>query len=172
MRRSVLGLATAGLLLAGCATIPSGAVDAQALVCPPGTEGCEPIQPVGPGGELEIEMGNFFFEPVDGVAVTGEIDVTGVNVSGDYHNIEFLGAAEGSSFLGGTDGEAVVGAVGNEAAEGTALLFPGEWTFICNVPGHRAAGMEASITIYATEEEAEQAIEEFGPAGEREEAAG
>lgn len=166
MRRSLLGFAAAGLMLAGCSNIPAGAADAEGFACPPGTEGCESVQPVGPGGELEVEMGSFFFEWVDGIAATGEIDVEAINVSSDYHNVEFLGAAEGSSFMGGTDGEAVAGAEGNETGEGTVLLFPGEWTVICNVSGHRAAGMETTITIYATEEEAEAAREEFGPSGQ------
>lgn len=166
MRRSLLGFAAAGLLLAGCSNIPAGAADAEGLECPPGTEGCESIQPVGPGGELEVEMDSFSFEWIDGIAVTGDIDVEAINVSSDYHNIEFLGAAEGSTFMGGTDGEAVAGAEGNETGEGEVLLFPGEWTVICNVSGHRAAGMETTVTVYATEEEAEEARDEFGPSGQ------
>ncbi len=165
MRRSVLGFAAAGLLLAGCSSIPAGAVDAQGLECPPGTEGCPSVQPIGPGGDLEVEMDSFSFEWADAIAATGEIAVTAVNVSGDYHNVEFIGAAEGSSFLGGTGGEAVTGADGNETGGGQALLFPGDWTVICNVPGHRAAGMETTVTIYATEEEAAEAQAEFGPSG-------
>ncbi|TVP65279.1 MAG: hypothetical protein EA340_12770, partial [Nitriliruptor sp.] len=90
--------------------------------------------------------------------ITGEIEVTAVNISDAYHNIEFLGAADGT-FLGGSDGEAVVGADGFETDVGQVALFPGEWLMICNVPGHRAAGMELPITVYATEEEAELAIE-------------
>jgi hypothetical protein len=168
VRRSLLGLAAAGLVLAGCSPVPSGAVEAEAYVCEPGTEGCEEIRPVGPGGELDVDMGSFYFEWNDGIAVTGEIEVVAHNVSGDYHNIEFIGAAEGSTFMGGTDGQAVAGAMGGEVGEGTVLLFPGEWLVICNVPGHREAGMEDTITIYATEEEAEEALEEFGPSGQPE----
>ena len=157
MRRTTSMMIAAGVLLTGCATVPDGAIDAQALECPPGTEGCDDIRPVGEGGEFEIEMGNFFFDNVDGTAVTGEIQVTAINVQDGYHNIEFLGAADGSSFMGGSDGDAVVGADGNETGEGTVALFPGEWTIICNVPGHRAAGMEGVVTVYATPEELEAA---------------
>ncbi|MCC5947637.1 MAG: hypothetical protein JJT89_04200 [Nitriliruptoraceae bacterium] len=161
MRRSsaVLIATAAAALLAGCSSVPEGAVDAQAFECPVGEEGCDDNRPLGPGGELEIEMGNFFFNVTDGVAVTGDIEITAVNVQDGYHNIEFLGAADGSSFMGGSDGNAVVGADGNDVGTGTAALFPGEWTMICNVPGHRAAGMESTITVYATEEEAQAAVE-------------
>jgi plastocyanin len=165
-RRFTLALcAAAGAVLVGCSSIPEGAIDAQALECPPGEEGCDEIRPIGDGGAVTIEMGNFFFEIVEGFPVTGDIDVTAVNVSDAYHNIEFLGAAEGSTFLGGGDGRAVAGADGSETDEGVAALFPGEWTFICNVPGHRAAGMEATLVVYATAEEAAAAEERAAEGG-------
>jgi hypothetical protein len=150
-------LATAGLVaatslvLAACATIPEGSVEAEAMACPPGSDCYDEIQPVGPGGTLEMDMGNFFFDSIVGAPVTGEVVVTVHNVSDAYHNAEFLGAAEGSE---------IPEADGNETGEGTVLLFPGEWTVICNVPGHRAAGMETTVTVYATEEEAEAAAAE------------
>lgn len=159
MRRSIVlpAALAAAFLLAGCSSVPEGAAEAQALVCPPGEPGCDEILPIGPGGALEVEMGNFFFNVTDGIAVTGEVEFTAINVSDAYHNIEILGSADGT-YLGGSDGDAVVGADGNETGEGTAALFPGEWLMICNVPGHRAAGMELPITVYASQEEADAAI--------------
>lgn len=154
--RLTLGLlAASAALLAGCSNVPEGAAAAEPLVCPPGTEGCDTIRPVGPGGDLTLEMGNFFFNVVDGIAVTGEVRVTSINVSDAYHNTEFLGAAEGSD---------IPEANGGETGTGTVLLFPGEWTVICNVPGHRAAGMETRITVYATPEEAARAEAEAAAA--------
>lgn len=151
MRRHLVGLLTvAALVVAGCSAVPEGAIEARGLACPPGEEGCDEVLPVGPGGTLTIDMGNFFFDVTDGIAVTGAIEVTVINVSDAYHNAEFLGAAEGSDI---PEAEAF------ETGTGTVLLFPGEWTVICNVPGHRAAGMETTITIYASEEEAAAAVE-------------
>jgi plastocyanin len=150
-------LATAGLVaatslvLAACATVPEGSIEAEAMACPPGSDCYDEIQPVGEGGTLEMDMGNFFFDNIVGTPVTGEVVVTVHNVSDAYHNAEFLGAAEGSE---------IPEADGNETGEGTVLLFPGEWTVICNVPGHRAAGMETTVTVYATEEEAAAAAAE------------
>lgn len=147
-RPRLLALAATAALLSGCATLPEGAVEAEPLVCEPGTEGCDPIQPVGPGGSITMDMGNFYFDVTDQFLVTGEIDVTVVNVSDAYHNAQFLGAADGS---------AIPEADGNQAGEGSVFLFPGEWTVICTVPGHRAAGMETTVTVYATADEAEAA---------------
>lgn len=149
-RTSFSLILAASLLVAGCATVPEGATEAQALACPPGTEGCDEVLPVGPGGTLEMDMGNFFFTVTDGAPVTGEVLVTVNNISDAFHNAEFLGAAEGSD---------IPEADAFEVGDGSVLLFPGVWTVICNVPGHRAAGMETTITVYASEEEAQAAIE-------------
>jgi hypothetical protein len=152
-RRYTLGLVAAtSLVLAGCgASVPDGAVDAEPMAAPEGHPDHDEVLPVGPGGDLEMDMGDFFFDNISGMPVTGEIEVTVHNVSGQYHNAEFLGAADGSG---------IPEAEGNESGTDTVLLFPGEWTVICNVPGHREAGMETTVTVYATEEEAEEAIEE------------
>ena len=160
-RRYLLGLvAAASLVLTGCgASVPDGATDAEPMAAPEGHPDHDPVIPVGPGGTLEMDMGDFFFDSISGMPVTGEIEVTVHNVSGQYHNAEFLGAAEGSD---------IPEADGNESGTGTVALFPGEWTVICNVPGHREAGMETTITVYATEDEAQEAIEagELGDGGD------
>lgn len=148
MRLRLLAVAASAALLSGCAALPEGAVEAAPLVCPAGTEGCDPIQPVGPGGSISMDMGNFFFDITDQFLVTGAVDVTVSNVSDAYHNAQFLGAADGSD---------IAEAEGGEMGTGTVLLFPGEWTVICTVPGHRAAGMETTVTVYASAEEAEAA---------------
>lgn len=150
--RYTLGLVAATVLLAGCGgSIPDGAVDAEPMAAPEGHPDHDPVMPVGPGGTLEVEAGDFFFEITGGTPVTGEIEVTGTNVSSSFHDIHFAGAAEGSE---------VIEMEGGETSSGTVLLFPGEVTFWCEVPGHREAGMEETVTVYATEEEAEAAAEE------------
>jgi plastocyanin len=150
--RNTLGLvALAATVLAGCASVPDGARDAVAFECPLGTEGCDVNQPVGPGGDMAVVAsvdGEFSFGIEDGAAATGDIVMNFENTGSGVHNVEALGAAEGSQ---------VVEAQPGESSEGEILLFPGEWTIICNISGHRANGMEATVTVYATEEEAEEA---------------
>jgi plastocyanin len=150
--RLTLGLVTAtAAVLAGCASSPDGALDAQAYECPVGTEGCDVVQPVGDGGEMFVissQEGEFSFTVEDGIAVTGPIQMTLENVGAGVHNVEALGAADGSEVVEAQPGEEVTGEI---------LLFPGEWTIICNIPGHRASGMEATVQVFATAEEAEEA---------------
>jgi len=146
VRRATVGLVAAlGLLASACATIPEGAVEAQAYECPPGTEGCDPIQPVGPGGWLDVEAGNFWFEVTDGVPITGDIEVTLTNTSEIYHDFVVIGAADGSDYIGTEAFEEQAGAI---------KLFPGQWTVFCSVPGHREAGMEFQLEVFVDEEEA------------------
>ncbi|MEX1179056.1 MAG: hypothetical protein WEB09_11400 [Nitriliruptor sp.] len=165
--RLTLGLATVSAgLLAGCASSPEGAIEAAAYECPVGTEGCDVVQPVGEGGEMSVvssQEGEFSFTVEDGIAVTGEIEMTLENVGAGVHNVEAIGAAEGS--------EVVEAPPGGEAT-GPILLFPGEWTIFCNIPGHRASGMEATVQVFATPEEAEEAEAEGVDPNEIEEEAG
>ena len=150
--RYTLSLAAATLLLAGCgASIPDGAVDGEPMAAPEGHPDHDPVMPVGEGGTLEMDAGDFWFEITGGLPVTGEIEVIGTNVSNSFHDIHFAGAAEGSE---------IIEMDGGESSTGTVLLFPGDVVFWCDVPGHREAGMEGTVTVYATEEEALAAAEE------------
>lgn len=147
--RHTLGLVATSLLLAGCgASVPDGVVDAEPMAAPEGHPDHDPVMPVGPGGDLEVEADSFSFEILGGQPVTGEIEVTGTNVSSDFHDIHFAGAAEGSE---------IIEMDGGETSSGTVLLFPGEVTFWCDVPGHREAGMEETVTVFPTEEDLQAA---------------
>ena len=145
-------VAAAGLVLAGCESVPDGAREAQAFECPLGEEGCDENIPVGEGGDLAVTASvetEFSFQVDDPLTVTGpEIAVEFENAGTALHNVEAIGGAEGSE---------VVEAAPGDGATGNFALFPGEWTIICNVPGHQAAGMEATVIVYATAEELEAA---------------
>jgi plastocyanin len=147
--RLTLGLVAAtAAVLAGCTSVPDGAREAEAFECPLGEEGCDVNEPVGDGGEMTVRGGEFYFDVDDGIAVTGDVDVTLINEGEALHNVEAIGAADGSEIPEAGPGE---------EDSGIIKLFPGEWTIICNVPGHQAAGMEATVTVFATQEEADEA---------------
>lgn len=45
------------------------------------------------------------------------------------------------------DDEVVLDAAGGETDENSVTLEPGKYTYYCDVPGHRAAGMEGTLTV-------------------------
>lgn len=66
------------------------------------------------------------------------------------HTVELIvdGAVNHNVVFEGVNGDRpVVEADGGETATGTVTLRPGEYTFYCSVPGHRAAGMEGALTV-------------------------
>lgn len=154
MRRAtaLLTAATAAAVLAGCAPSSPEAIEAQGIT----EERAEdPVIPTGPGGEFSVEAGDLFFENLEGYAVDGPNEVTIENIGDAEHNIRIDSAA----------GDNVkVSALGGETNTGELLLFgrPGgqEYVYYCDIPGHRAAGMEGTLIVYADEEEARE-----GPIG-------
>jgi uncharacterized cupredoxin-like copper-binding protein len=87
---------------------------------------------------IEVEAGDLYFEPDALAASAGEITVTLDNVGAIEHDfvVEEPGDVD------------VVGMVApGESATGTIELEPGTYTVYCSVPGHRAAGMEATLDV-------------------------
>lgn len=148
MRRltAVLTAATAAAVLAGCAPSSPEAIDAQALTDETKND---PKEPIGPGGEISIVAFDLGFRDLEGTPVDGAIKVTLDNVGDAFHNFRIDNAA-GENVL--------VEAAGGETGEGELLLFgqPGglAYTYYCDVPGHRSAGMEGTLFVYADAEEA------------------
>jgi plastocyanin len=71
-------------------------------------------------------------------AKAGAVTITFTNASPLEHNLTL---AQGSNVLGATP----TFAGGSHAL--TLNLKPGTYTFYCTVPGHRAAGMEGTLTV-------------------------
>ncbi|MDP9023418.1 MAG: cupredoxin domain-containing protein [Actinomycetota bacterium] len=145
MHRSLgplVAAAAAVLLVASCGAAPEELKNAEALECPSGSDCYDPPKPIGPGGEIVAEGGEFFFELTTANAVEGPIKVTFRNVGAAEHNFtidEAFGDVnsvppQGNTPPGGTD-------------EATLDLFAGTWTYYCSVPGHREAGMEGTLTV-------------------------
>jgi uncharacterized cupredoxin-like copper-binding protein len=115
-----------GLVLAGCGGGGGGG----------GSQGY--VEPKGPATEtISIEAGNFYFKPnaITTNAGIAKIELTAKN---GVHDLVFDGAYPGFSLE--ADG-------GGGAQSMKIDLKPGKYTFYCSVPGHRAAGMEGTLTV-------------------------
>ncbi|MGH8884690.1 MAG: plastocyanin/azurin family copper-binding protein [Egibacteraceae bacterium] len=68
----------------------------------------------------------------------GKVTIELQNMSGLPHDVVFEGV-QGS--------KPVVETEGKGSRTGTVELTPGTYTYYCNVPGHRGAGMEGTVTV-------------------------
>lgn len=105
----------------------------------PACGGDSTTPPAPPPGADEVVTGTdaFRFEP-DELEVTPG-DRVGLVCEGSLpHNL--IIETEAEDVL-------VVECGGLEAAEGEVDVEPGTYTFFCDIPGHRAAGMEGTITV-------------------------
>jgi plastocyanin len=92
----------------------------------------------GEGDSIEVaspEDGGLVFEPDTLTAQAGEIEITYDNPATVPHAF----AIDGQD----VETETITGST----ATVTANLEPGEYTFFCPVDGHRAAGMEGTLTV-------------------------
>lgn len=145
-RTAVTAAAAIAAVLAGCSPSSPEAIEAQGIT----EERAEdPVIPTGPGGAISVVAFDLGFRDLEGEAVDGPVEVTLDNVGDAFHNFRIDNAA----------GEnVVVDANAGETGVGELQLFgrPGgqEYVYYCDVPGHRAAGMEGTLLVYATAEEA------------------
>ncbi len=108
------------------------------------------VTPAGSGkpalekaGKLELEAnpaGQLAYTTNKAVATAGPVTISMKNMSGVTHNV---------AIQTGTSGP-VLGAsplVPKGTASFTVNLKPGTYTFFCQAPGHRAAGMVGTLTV-------------------------
>ncbi|HEX9889196.1 MAG TPA: cupredoxin domain-containing protein [Nitriliruptorales bacterium] len=158
MRKTGAILAAAALVLTGCGSANQDAIQASGLACPEGSDCYDEVKPPGPGDELEIEAGDLFFV-YEGVrsdqddltirVVEGELEVTLVDNGAAVHNFRIDGAVADS--VAGKKVEAA----GGSTETGVLPLFAGSYQFYCDIPGHRAAGMEGTIDVLTEDQVAE-----------------
>jgi plastocyanin len=108
------------------------------------------VAPVGAGkpavekaGKLALEAsptGQLAYTTNKAVATAGPVTITMANMSGVTHNVAIQSGTSGS-VLGATQ------IIAKGSASVTVSLKPGTYTFFCQVPGHRAAGMEGTLTV-------------------------
>ncbi len=96
------------------------------------------------GGKLQIDAdpsGQLAYTASAATATAGAIEIDSQNKSGTPHDI---------AIQQGTNGAVVgTGAVvsGGGVSKVTANLKPGTYTFYCTLPGHRAGGMQGTLTV-------------------------
>jgi plastocyanin len=94
----------------------------------------------GGGSTVKISAdpsGALKFEQTDVSASAGSITIDFTNMSSLPHDVRI----EGNGASGGTD------QITDSSTSTTIDLDPGTYTFFCSVDGHRAAGMEGTLTV-------------------------
>jgi len=96
----------------------------------------------GGGGSSTVKIsadpsGALKYEQTDVSATAGSITIDFTNKSSLPHDVTI----EGNGASGATD------EITNSTTSTTVDLEPGTYTFFCSVDGHRAAGMEGTLTV-------------------------
>ena len=123
----VAGALLAGVVLTGCGGGGGSGSGSQGYV-----------EPKGASTEtLSIEAGNFYFKP-DAISAKPGIATIELTAKNGIHNLVFDGAYFG--FMVEADG-------GGGTQSKKIDLKAGTYTFYCNITGHRAQGMEGTLTV-------------------------
>ena len=144
MRRASIVLAVAGIAALGLAACGGGddgndntAASTPASTAPAGGGGAG-------GGASTVDIStpsgsSLAFDQKDVSAKSGDVTIDFDNTQATPHDV----VVEDSSGqeLGKTD------LVSSQTTSTTVSLQPGTYTFFCDVPGHREAGMEGTLTV-------------------------
>jgi plastocyanin len=87
-------------------------------------------------------QGQLAYTAKTATATAGPITITMTNASGIAHNVAIQ---QGTGATGALLGHTPVSTKGTDSIKLT--LKPGTYTFFCEVPGHRAAGMFGTLTV-------------------------
>jgi plastocyanin len=141
MRRTLIALALAGAIFAGCGDDeeePAGSASTPAAT----EEATEEPAASGGGGETLAfsapEDGSLKFDQADATTKAGTVTVTFDNPSSVPHAVEIEG--------NGVE-EVTETVTASEAPPLEVELEPGTYTFYCPVGGHEAAGMKGTLTV-------------------------
>ena len=127
----VLVLAALVLALSACGGGSSSSSTTPATTGGGGGGGGSTVQiSADPSGALK-------YEQTDVSATAGSITIDFTNMSSLPHDVTI----EGNGASGATD------TITDSTTSTTVDLEPGTYTFFCSVDGHRAAGMEGTLTV-------------------------
>jgi plastocyanin len=100
------------------------------------------------GGKLSIPAsptGQLAYATSKATATAGPVEIEMPNMSGVDHNISLEAGSNEATGPGPVLGHSTI--VSKGTASFTVTLKPGAYTFFCEVPGHRAAGMFGHLTV-------------------------
>ena len=130
-RATIAGLGiAAGLVLGAC----GGGGGGETSAAKPGHVAADPA---AAATTLSIEAHEFSLSPSDPHAAPG-------NVAVQYKN---AGAIQHTLLIDGVPSFKLDVVNGGDVDSATVKLEPGTYTLYCDIPGHRAAGMEAHLTV-------------------------
>ena len=93
-----------------------------------------------PADALTVHAADINFPAKEFAATAGVVTFVYVNQPGvTRHTLEVEGVPKSTFYL-------EVSGAGDQAV-GTVNLQPGTYTIFCDIPGHRAAGMEGTVTV-------------------------
>jgi plastocyanin len=114
------------------------ATTAIVTACGGGGGGSSYKEPKGPAQKtLDIKGGNFFFDPKNPDAPAG-VDAIKLTSEGGLHTLVFAGGKVPHFKLQAASGK---------SDELKLDLKPGKYEFYCDIPGHREAGMDGTLTV-------------------------
>jgi plastocyanin len=107
--------------------------------------GTAPLAATGPapGGKLAITAapgGKFTFAPLKFTVKTGLYEMTLTDAVAGQHTLDF---DDPSTLFAGVE----VNGGGEKASSRIFFGTPGDYTFFCAIPGHRASGMQGTVTV-------------------------
>jgi plastocyanin len=120
---------SAGLLVAGCGGGGSGGGGDKTVTV---------TAPSGGGpAKLTVEAHDVYFTPKSVKAPAGKLAIDYVEKGSQQHTF----------VIDGVKGFELKVGPGAKSDSGTVDLAPGSYTFYCSIPGHRAQGMQGTITV-------------------------
>jgi uncharacterized cupredoxin-like copper-binding protein len=96
-----------------------------------------PPERIGPGASVTVTAGDLYLKPKELTAREGQIEIRYQDEGQLLHSLLIDGVAGFRLEVSGNGAE----------AKGTVALEKGSYMLYCEVPGHRAAGMEATLTV-------------------------
>lgn len=140
--RTIVAVVTA-LLLTGCLSSEPKVAEIQQVSAEQRAE-MQATESAG-GGEAEADGGG----PATWVAIDIDYQEAPQEVAAGTVDVELdnQGAIEHNVTLEELDNRKILDAAGGESDSGTVELEAGTYTYYCDVAGHRAAGMEGTLTV-------------------------